>query len=372
MRPTLFAIFDNVRDELTLVAPVYPRAGVAAPAAWEAAQARLDEAEAALDRPLPHAAAAGRAAAAAGAGVQLHQGRASSPRSSGARSTSPPATCFQVVPSQRFSAPVRAAAVRALPRAAADQSGAVPVLPRFRRLRRGRQLSPEILVRLRDGTVTIRPLAGTRPRGATPRGGPGAGGRAARRPEGARRAPDAARPRPQRRRPRRGDRHACKVTESFADRAVQPRHAHRLQRARASCAPGWTRSTRWSAASRPARCPARRRCGRWRSSRSSSRTRRGIYAGCIGYFAANGTMDTCIGLRTALVKDGMMYVQAGGGVVADCTPEGEYEETRPEGPRAVPRRRGGGAVRGAEASAEQRPHPEAASLVRPTTTPGEG
>ena len=57
-------------------------------------------------------------------------------------------------------------------------------------------------------------------------------------------------------------------------------------------------------------------------------TRRGIYAGCIGYFAANGTMDTCIGLRTAVVKDGTMYVQAGGGVVADSTPEGEYEETR--------------------------------------------
>jgi len=57
-------------------------------------------------------------------------------------------------------------------------------------------------------------------------------------------------------------------------------------------------------------------------------TRRGIYAGCIGYFAANGTMDTCIGLRTAVVKDGTMYVQAGGGVVADSTPEAEYEETR--------------------------------------------
>ena len=57
-------------------------------------------------------------------------------------------------------------------------------------------------------------------------------------------------------------------------------------------------------------------------------SRRGIYAGCIGYFAANGTMDTCIGLRTALVKDGTMYVQAGGGVVADSDPEFEYEETR--------------------------------------------
>ena len=56
--------------------------------------------------------------------------------------------------------------------------------------------------------------------------------------------------------------------------------------------------------------------------------RRGIYAGCIGYFAPDGTMDTCIGLRTALVKDGEMHVQAGCGVVADSVPEAEYEETR--------------------------------------------
>ncbi len=56
--------------------------------------------------------------------------------------------------------------------------------------------------------------------------------------------------------------------------------------------------------------------------------RRGIYAGCIGYFAADGTMDTCIALRTAVVKDGTMYVQAGAGVVADSNPAAEYEETR--------------------------------------------
>jgi anthranilate synthase component 1 len=57
-------------------------------------------------------------------------------------------------------------------------------------------------------------------------------------------------------------------------------------------------------------------------------TRRGIYAGCIGYFAPDGTMDTCIGLRTAVVQNGTMYVQAGCGVVADSVPEAEYEETR--------------------------------------------
>ncbi|MFQ6018291.1 MAG: chorismate-binding protein, partial [Kiloniellaceae bacterium] len=56
--------------------------------------------------------------------------------------------------------------------------------------------------------------------------------------------------------------------------------------------------------------------------------RRGIYAGAVGYFGANGDMDTCIALRTALVKDKVMYVQAGGGVVADSDPEAEYQETR--------------------------------------------
>ena len=54
--------------------------------------------------------------------------------------------------------------------------------------------------------------------------------------------------------------------------------------------------------------------------------RRSFYAGCIGYFAANGTLDTCIALRTALVKDGKMVVQAGAGIVADSVPESEYQE----------------------------------------------
>ena len=55
--------------------------------------------------------------------------------------------------------------------------------------------------------------------------------------------------------------------------------------------------------------------------------RRSFYAGAVGYFGANGDMDTCITLRTALVRDGTMYVQAGGGVVADSDPEAEYQES---------------------------------------------
>jgi anthranilate synthase component 1 len=55
--------------------------------------------------------------------------------------------------------------------------------------------------------------------------------------------------------------------------------------------------------------------------------RRGVYAGAVGYFGAGGDMDTCIALRTAVIKDGTMYVQAGGGVVADSDPEAEYQES---------------------------------------------
>ncbi|HEX5957653.1 MAG TPA: chorismate-binding protein, partial [Hyphomicrobiaceae bacterium] len=56
------------------------------------------------------------------------------------------------------------------------------------------------------------------------------------------------------------------------------------------------------------------------------REKRGPYGGCVGYFSADGEMDSCIVLRTALVKDGVMYVQAGAGVVADSDPAAEQAE----------------------------------------------
>jgi anthranilate synthase component 1 len=54
--------------------------------------------------------------------------------------------------------------------------------------------------------------------------------------------------------------------------------------------------------------------------------KRGIYAGCIGYFGSSGEMDTCIVLRTAIVKDGMMHAQAGAGVVYDSEAPYEHRE----------------------------------------------
>ena len=54
--------------------------------------------------------------------------------------------------------------------------------------------------------------------------------------------------------------------------------------------------------------------------------RRGIYGGAVGYFGSGGGMDTCIALRTAIVKDETIYIQAGAGVVADSVPENEHQE----------------------------------------------
>ena len=55
--------------------------------------------------------------------------------------------------------------------------------------------------------------------------------------------------------------------------------------------------------------------------------KRGVYGGGVGYFSAGGDMDMCIALRTAIVKDQKLYIQAGGGVVYDSDPEAEFMET---------------------------------------------
>ena len=55
--------------------------------------------------------------------------------------------------------------------------------------------------------------------------------------------------------------------------------------------------------------------------------KRGVYGGGVGYFAANGEMDMCIALRTGVIKDQTLYIQAGGGVVYDSDPEAEFMET---------------------------------------------
>ena len=103
---------------------------------------------------------------------------------------------------------------------------------------------------------------------------------------------------------------SVEVTDTLLHRALQPRHAHRLQR-RGRARPAARRDRR---ADR--RLPRRHRLRRAEGARDGDHRRtgevdkRGLYAGCVGYFAANGEMDTCIVLRTALVKDGA-HVRAG-------------------------------------------------------------
>jgi anthranilate synthase component 1 len=324
LRPTLFVIFDNVRDELTLAAPVWPQAGIPADAAWAEAHTRLAEAQAALDRPLPRAAAPvtlpplpeptsnftreGFIAAVLRAKDYIAAGDA-----------------FQVVPSQRFSVPF-----------------ALPPFALYRALRRINPApflffldfggfavvgsSPEILVRVRDGEVTIRPLAGTRRRGET-------------------KEEDLALEAELLADPKERAEHlmlldlgrndigrvaatgSVEVTESF----VIERFSHVMHIS--SNVRGRLRDGLDALDALIAGFPAGTLSGAPKIRAMEiieelEPDRRGLYAGCIGYFAAGGTMDTCIGLRTAVVKDGVMHVQAGGGVVADSNPDSEYEETR--------------------------------------------
>ncbi|WP_323991076.1 anthranilate synthase component I [Nguyenibacter sp. L1] len=325
IRPRLFAVFDTVRDELTLAAPIRPRAGHAPEQALQAAQDLLATARQSLSEPLALHEIAPRCT-----------GPLDPPHSTFTRDAFCDAVrriqdyiaagdAFQVVPSQRFST-----------------SFTLPPLALYRALRRinpapflfnlafdGFSLvgsSPEILVRMRDGRMTVRPLAGTRPRGATPE-------------------EDQALERDLLADPKELAEHlmlidlgrndvgrvceigSVKVTEKF----VIERFSHVMHIS--SNVEGTLRPGLEAIDALIAGFPAGTLTGAPKIRAMEiidevEPTRRATYAGCIGYFGANGEMDTCIGLRMAVVKDGQMHVQAGCGVVADSVPEAEYEETR--------------------------------------------
>ena len=321
-RPTLMAVFDHVRDTLMLCAPVWP--GADPQTAWEAANARLDEAEAALDRPVPRPAPPADLPA-------LPQPDSNFTEASyiaaveRAKDYIRAGDCFQIVPSQRFSVPF-----------------ALPPFALYRALRRINPApvlffcdfggvaavgaSPEILVRARDGAVTVRPLAGTRRRGATPE------------EDRALEVELLADPKERAEHlmlldlgrndvGRVSEIGSVKVTAQFQverysqvmhiGSEVQGRLRAGLDALDAYCA-GFPAGTLTGAPKIRA----------MEIIEELEPSRRGLYAGGVGYFGADGGMDTCIALRTALVKDGVMYVQAGAGVVADSDPKAEYEETR--------------------------------------------
>ena len=335
-RPTVVAVFDNVSSEITLVTPARPARPGADPAkAYAAAKARLAKVLSALDKtvkarqaPDPEAAPGPIAPASniAPEAYRLMVERGKAYARAG--------DIFQVVPSQRFSAPLKDSAFslyRALRRLNPS-----PFL--FYLAFDGYQIvgsSPEILVRARDGVVTIRPIAGTRPRGKSP-------------------AEDAANERslladPKERaehlmlldlgrndvgrvahkgpvRPGANRSRNVEVTESF----VIERYSHVMHIV--SNVEGQLAADKDAVDALMAGFPAGTVSGapKVRAMEIINELephRRGVYGGAVGYFSAAGEMDTCIALRTGVVKDGALYVQAGGGVVLDSDPEAELQET---------------------------------------------
>jgi anthranilate synthase component 1 len=185
--------------------------------------------------------------------------------------------------------------------------------------------SPEILVRLREGEVTIRPIAGTRPRGATP-------------------AEDKALEEDLLADKKELAEHlmlldlgrndvgrVAKIgTVHPTEKFIIERYSHVMHIV--SNVVGELAEGEDALSALLAGLPAGTVSGAPKVRAMEiidelEPEKRGIYGGAVGYFAANGEMDMCIALRTALVKDETLYIQAGGGVVYDSDPLAEYQES---------------------------------------------
>jgi anthranilate synthase component 1 len=324
VRPTVVAIFDAVKADVTVATPVFPVLGTTARAAYEHAEERLSEVAVdfarnrlpddagnadlgVLGEPLSNTTRAEYHAIVARAKEYIAAG-----------------DIFQVVPSQRFRREFKLPAFhlyRALRRLNPSPFLYFLNFPGFAVV----GSSPEILVRSRDGIVTIRPIAGTIRRGASPDEDKALAAKLLADPK--ERAEhlmlldlgrnDVGRV---------AEIGSVKVTEQF----VIERYSH-VQHI-VSDVQGRLRSDKDALDALIAGFPNGTTSGAPKVRALEiidelEKEKRGVYGGGVGYISANGSMDTCIALRTAIVKDGMMYVQAGGGVVADSDPEAEFMET---------------------------------------------
>jgi anthranilate synthase component 1 len=323
IRPTIMVVFDGVRDEISVVTPVRPQPGVSARAAFEAAQVRLDAIVATLEGPLAHVPPAVDPLLVAAEPESNTSEAEFHDMVIRAKDYIAAGDIFQVVLSQRFSSRFD-----------------LPAFSLYRALRRvnpspylcfldfgGFQIvvsSPEILVRVSAGKVTIRPIAGTRWRGETAQ-------------EDQRLAAELLAD------PKERAEHlmlldlgrndvgrvakigSVKVTDSFfVERYSHVMHI--VSNVEGDLLPG-----RDTLAALAAGFPAGTVSGAPKVRAMEiidelEKDKRGIYAGCIGYFGAGGDMDTCIVLRASIVKDGRMHVQAGAGVVHDSEPAYEGRE----------------------------------------------
>ncbi len=322
VRPTVILLFDRLKDEMFLVSPVWK--GMADTQAVARAHERLDEAERLLDA--GHIAQAEPAAQSDGQELKLQPvlpaGRYAEMVAS-AKDYIQAGDIFQVVLAQRFTAPFALPPVhlyRALRRINPSPFLYFIDLPGFALI----GSSPEILVRARGGEVTIRPIAGTRPRGKTSL--EDAENKASLLADPKERAEhlmllDL------------GRNDVGRVTKggsvTVTDSYMVEFYSHVMhivsnvvgeladdKDAIDALFAGFPAGTVSGA-------PKVRACEIIAELEPETR---GAYAGGVGYFSPNGDMDSCIVLRTAVVKDGIMHVQAGAGIVADSNPEYEQRE----------------------------------------------
>jgi anthranilate synthase component 1 len=324
MRPSVVAVLDGVKGEVILCAPAWASTGLSARAAYAQAAERvmdalrdLDRAPAAAARDLGEAEAVGEARSNFSKAAYMEAVEK-------AKDYIRAGDIFQVVPSQRW-----------------VQEFRLPPFALYRSLRRtnpspfmfflnfgGFQIigaSPEILVRLRAGEVTIRPIAGTRPRGATPE------------EDRAFEAELLADPKERAEHLMlldlgRNDvgRVARVGTVHPTEKFIIERYSHVMHIV--SNVVGELAAGEDALSALLAGLPAGTVSGapKVRAMQIIDELepeKRGVYGGGVGYFAANGEMDMCIALRTAVLKGGQLYTQAGGGVVYDSDPEAEWLES---------------------------------------------
>ncbi len=324
MRPTVVAVLDGVKGEVTVCSPAWVASGLSARAAYAQAAERVMDAVRDLDRQVTGAARSLGEAAEMGEPVSNFAKADYLAAVEKAKDYIRAGDIFQVVPSQRWTAdfPLSPFALyRSLRRTNPSPFMTFYNFGEFQIV----GASPEILVRLRAGEVTVRPIAGTRPRGRTPD------------EDRAHEADLLADPKELAEHlmlldlGRNDVGRVSKIgTVHPTEKFIIERYSHVMHIV--SNVVGELAEGEDALSALLAGLPAGTVSGapKVRAMQIIDELepeKRGIYGGGVGYFAANGEMDMCIALRTAVVKDGKLHVQAGGGVVYDSDPEAEYQET---------------------------------------------
>ena len=323
VRPTIMAIFDIVNDTITIVTPVRHDPQKTSQKSYDAAMSRLKEIIKDLDKKLLQQTVNDFAVS-----IPLKP-RSNTPKNkyksmvARAKEYICAGDIFQVVLSQRFSLPFKLSPFslyRALRRTNPSpflfflNFGDFSVVGS----------SPEILVRLRNKKITLRPLAGTRPRGKTIS-------------EDQNLATELLQDEKERAEHlmlldlgrndvgRVAKIGSVKVTEKM----VIERYSHVMHivsNVEGKIDPKFDAMDALAGGFPAGTVSGAPKIRAMEIIDELEVVKRGIYAGAVGYFSANGSMDTCIVLRTAIVKGGMMHIQSGAGIVADSNPDAEQQE----------------------------------------------